>query len=175
MRLTRLLLLPMLLPLCSCWPFSANQQDADRSGSVASSKAGRNDGFTLTITADARLNLFRNNAHALHLCVYQLKDANAFNRLAQQRQGMAKLLECAALDGSVAGAKRIVVQPGQLISETPDLAQGTRYLGIASGYYGTGKGKTVQTIPLPSGSSAPTLKTVHIDLGPSEIKNVTVE
>jgi len=136
----------------------------------------RKDDITLGIKADAQLNRFQNNAHALFLCIYQLKDPNGFNQLIEEEGGVSKLMECRRFDAGVANAKRLVVQPGQEVSEILDRAQGAHYIGVVSGYYGTGKEKVTHLAPLTPRTDAANLGTnISIELGPYEIESVTVK
>jgi type VI secretion system VasD/TssJ family lipoprotein len=89
----------------------------------------------VNLTADSRLNLHQSSPHALVLCLYQLKDPNAFNQLVDEKDGLLKLLDCSRFDPSVANAKRIVIQPGQIEKQDLDRAEGARYVAIAAGYY----------------------------------------
>lgn len=136
----------------------------------------RKDDITLVIRADQQLNRFQNNAHALFLCIYQLKDPNGFNQLTEEEGGMAKMLECRRFDATVANAKRQVVQPGQELREIRDRAQGARFIGIAAGYYGTGKERVTHLAPLtPAVGAGYGGTTITIELGPYEIESVTVK
>ncbi len=148
--------------------------DALKAEAARSAEAFRKDDISILIKADPQLNRYQNNAHALFLCVYQLKDPNGFNQLAEEDDGLAKLLECGRFDGSVANAKRLVVQPGQELKEMRDRAEGARYLGIASGYYGTGKEKMTHLSPL-ANVAGKGGTTIRMELGPFEITNVQVK
>jgi type VI secretion system VasD/TssJ family lipoprotein len=128
-------------------------------------------GIALNIAADSQLNRFKNSPHTLVLCFYQLKDPNAFNQLADDSNSLAKLMECGKFDSSVTYAKKIVVQPGQRLSEQRDLAEGTRYIGIATGYYSQGNEKTTHLSPITTRSTT----RVDVELGPNEISGVTVK
>ena len=150
--------------------------EALRAEAARSAEAFRKDDISILIKADPQLNRYQNNAHALFLCVYQLKDPNGFNQLAEEDDGLAKLLECGRFDGSVANAKRLVVQPGQELKEMRDRAEGARYLGIASGYYGTGKEKMTHLAPLANvAGKGVSGTTIRMELGPYEITNVQVK
>ena len=131
--------------------------------------------LSLLIKADQKLNRFQNNAHTLFLCIYQLKDPNAFNQLAEDRDGISKLLECVRFDGSVANAKRTVVQPGQSMKDTRDRAEGVRFIGVAAGYFGSGKQKVTELAPLSVINGDYSGNTIDVDLGPYEIERVTVK
>ncbi len=89
----------------------------------------------LHIFADNKLNFYDGKEHALHLCVYQLREPNAFKQLSYDKDGLYKLLSCGRFDQSVTSFDRIVVQPGRETIETFDRAEGTKYVGVAAGYY----------------------------------------
>lgn len=89
----------------------------------------------LNLTADPRLNLHQGSPHALVLCLYQLKDPNAFNQLLEEKDGLLKLLDCSRFDPSVGTARRIVIQPSQVEKQDIDRAEGAKYVAIAAGYY----------------------------------------
>jgi predicted component of type VI protein secretion system len=142
----------------------------------AAAEAFKKEALTILIKADTQLNRFERNAHALFLCVYQLKDPNGFNQLAQEKDGLPKLLECSRFDGSVANAKQFVVQPGDQMNEVRDRAEGARYIGLATGYYGNGKEKVTELRALlPGGASDPAGAIISIELGPYEISSVKVK
>lgn len=127
------------------------------------------------VSADNQLNKYQNNAHALYMCVYQLKDPNAFNQLVEEKDGLSKLLDCTRFDASVANSKRIVVQPGQNLKDVRDRAEGARFIGIATGYYGAEKVRSTHlgTIPLKFDSNSGLQ--ISIELGAYEINAVTVK
>ena len=80
---------------------------------------------------------------------------------------MEKLLsECNRFDGSVAYAKRYVVQPGQLLNDQQDHAEGARFLGMVAGYYHMRKESAVRLFPI-----SKTLN-VLIELGPRGIQGI---
>ena len=142
----------------------------------AAAEAFKKDDIILLVKADPQLNRFQNNAHTLLLCIYQLKDPNGFNQLIEEEGGIAKLMECRRFDASVANAKRLIIQPGQELNDVRDRAQGARFIGLVSGYYGMGKEKLSHLVPLTldsAGDSPGT--TITIELGPYEINNVTVK
>lgn len=104
----------------------------------------------VNLTADSRLNLYQGTPHALMLCLYQLKDPNAFNQIVDEKDGLHKLLECNRFDASVANAKRLVVQPGQVEKQDLDRAEGAKYVAIAAGYYAY-KERPTRIYAVPSG------------------------
>ena len=90
--------------------------------------------LSLHIVSDRQLNLYNGKPHALHLCVYQLKEPNAFNQLNGDEDGIYKLLECGLFDESVATSKRLIIQPGKDLTFTLDRADGAKYIGLVAGY-----------------------------------------
>ena len=70
----------------------------------------------------------------LALCVYQLKDITAFNKLAGDEVGLKELQECEVFDLSMAESKRIVAKPGQDITMMIDRVEGAQYVAVVAGY-----------------------------------------
>lgn len=87
------------------------------------------------------LNKYDNRSHTLLLCVYQLSDPNTFNQKIDEDEGISELLECSRFDASVTNTKRLIINPGQEISENLDRYEGTKYVGIVAGYYKAQKEK----------------------------------
>jgi len=103
----------------------------------------------LVLKADPQLNLYDGVHHALNLCVYQLKDPNAFNQLSNEKEGLQVILSCGTFDPSVTNFTQIVVQRGQVLSQTLDRAEGTRYVGLAASYYTLDKERVIRFYPIP--------------------------
>jgi type VI secretion system VasD/TssJ family lipoprotein len=167
---------PLLL-LCSCSMFSSTPKVTVEHPQVAINPPSvqyKKGGLTLNIAADPQLNRYKNSPHTLLLCFYQLKDPNAFNQLADDPNSLSKLMECNKFDASVTYTKRIVVQPGQTLSEQRDFAEGTRFFGLAAGYYSQGTEKTTHLAPFTTSLTTSTIS-VNIELGPNEISRVTVK
>ena len=101
------------------------------------------------VKADPQLNLSDGKPHTLLVCIYQLKDPNAFNQLTGDQEGLYRLLECALFDASVVGAKKLIVQPGQNTTFNLDRAQGTAYVGVAAGYYLIERERIVRLYEIP--------------------------
>jgi type VI secretion system VasD/TssJ family lipoprotein len=153
----------------------SSEQSTDigtKDGAIVSYKK---DELCFSIKADHQLNKYKNDSHALFLCIYQLKDPNGFNQQAEERDGIAKLLECTRFDASVANSKRIVVQPGQEIHELRDRAEGARFIGVATGYYGAEKVTATQLKAIPLERQPLQGLKIDIALGPYEIEKVTVK
>jgi len=103
----------------------------------------------LHLEADSQLNLYDDNPHTLVLCVYQLRDPNAFNQLTEDEDGLYKLLECESFDSSVVGSKRLIVRPDQHVDTNLDRAEGARYVAIVAGYYLMDKENIVRLYDVP--------------------------
>jgi len=98
----------------------------------------------LHIKADPKLNLEEGTPHTLLVCVYQLKDPNAFNQLAGDDDGLYKLLECGLFDAAVATSKRLIARPGQDITLALDRAEGAKYLAVVAGYFTLQKDRMIR-------------------------------
>lgn len=87
------------------------------------------------IKADPRLNLYNSTSHTLHLCLYQLTDPNAFNRISQDESGIRQLLEGKPFDPSVAAVTTKTIQAGENITVILDRPERAKYLALVTGYY----------------------------------------
>jgi type VI secretion system VasD/TssJ family lipoprotein len=89
----------------------------------------------INLKGDRKLHLYHGSPHALKVCIYQLRDPNAFTQLSEDQDGILRLLECSRFDSSVTRMKNYFVQPDEQISEAFDRMEGTKYVGIVAGYY----------------------------------------
>jgi type VI secretion system VasD/TssJ family lipoprotein len=121
-----LCLLLLIFLVCSC---------ASQSVSPPSEWPYEKGAIHLRLKADTQLNLYDGDPHTLLLCVYQLRDRNAFDQLTEDDDGLRKLLECSRFDASVAGCKRLFVQPGEEMIYSLDRPEGAKYVAIVAGYY----------------------------------------
>jgi len=128
--------------VCSCATPSA------KSGTAAQWEYEK-DAITLNLKADKLLNLKDRKPHSLALCVYQLKNPNAFTQLAGDRGGIYQLLQCQIFDPSVAVSKQLFVTPGKDVNTSLDRAEGARYVAVVAGYYGVDKDKIVRLYKIP--------------------------
>lgn len=139
------------------------------------------DAITIHLQADAKLNFDDGVPHTLLVCVYQLKDPNAFNQLAEDTQGIYKLLECSLFDTGVATAKRTIVNPGQDIKMMLDRAEDAKYVAIVAGYYVLQKERMIRLFDIPvevesrgfikkTKIQKPGVLNIELQLGPSQIK-----
>ncbi|SMF09590.1 type VI secretion lipoprotein TssJ [Desulfovibrio gilichinskyi] len=138
--------------------------------------------FKLGVAKD--LNKYDDAPHTLLLCFYQLSDLNKFNEMTGNPAGISKLFNCTSFGPSVTQVRREFVQPGTNATITMDRAEGTKFVGVAAGYYnlqGDGATRTWQ-IPMDVTSTgmlwwsdtwyAPAKLDAMIILGPNEIQKV---
>lgn len=149
---------------CSMMPWS-------KKGSDGAAQYEKN-ALTINFKSDRQLNLYQGRSHSLVVCVYQLKEPNSFNQLADERDGIYKLMECGRFDGSVAYVRRQIVQPGEDTGGMLDMAEGTKYLGIAAGYYDLGRKSSVRLLAVEKKWFGDHI--VDLILGPQEIMDIRV-
>ena len=88
------------------------------------------------VQTDPELNMYDNKPHTIVLCIYQMRDPNAFNQLRQEEGGLYTLLECKRFDPSVTLTRKVVdLQPDSTAEFILDRAEGTRYVGMVAGYF----------------------------------------
>ncbi len=133
----------------------------------------------VNLKGDPQLNLYQGTAHTLLVCVYSLRDPNAFTQLADEKDGIPKLLECGRFDASVTHAKRYVVQPGRDVVESVDRPEGAKYVGVVAGYYDLRKDRALRFFPIPviqekkgnTIASKPGVLDLNLTLGPQQIQD----
>jgi len=138
------------------------------------------DAVRLHLKSDPQLNLYQRSPHTLVLCVYHLRDPNAFNQQLEEKEGLWKLLECGRFDPSVTFSKRVVIQPGQELTELLDRPEGAKYIGLVAGYYLLQKERVVRLFPIPVASERrgstvflkPGMLNIDLFLGPQEIQDL---
>jgi type VI secretion system VasD/TssJ family lipoprotein len=131
----------------------------------------------LDLACDPKLNLFQRQAHALTVCLYQLKDPSAFNQLAGEKDGLPRLLECGRFDPSVTFSRRLVLQPDQGLHESLARTEGARFVGLVAGYYSLQRDSAARLFAIPTRTgdlaSAPAQQPAHLDIslyfGPQQI------
>ncbi|RNC71843.1 MAG: type VI secretion system lipoprotein TssJ [Desulfuromonadales bacterium] len=171
-------LLPVVMVLCSCTTTPPPKPPLDW--------GYEKEAIRIKLTGDPQLNLFQRSPHALVACLYQLRDPNAFNQFRSEADGLVRLLECGRFDPSVASTRRLVIQPGQELSEALDRAEGAKYVGFVAGYYNLHKERSARLYPIPAVeevkgfiSRTRDVKPGQIDikliLGPQELQEVKEE
>ena len=142
------------------------------------------DAIRLHIKADNKLNLDDGEAHTLLLCAYQLSDPNNFSQLANDEDGLYRLLECSLFGEGAAAAKRLIIQPGQDLNMALDRAEGARYVAIVAGYYILEKERMVKMVEIPefvekkglikrSKTRKPAPLNIELLLGPQQITAIS--
>lgn len=138
------------------------------------------DAVRIHLKADPKLNFDDGLAHTLVVCIYQLKDPNAFNQLSEDTEGIYKLLECGLFDAGVATAKRLIVHPRQDVNIKLDRAEGAKYVAVVAGYYVLQKDRMIRLFDIPvvtetkgfikrTKTSRPGMTDIQMELGPSQI------
>jgi type VI secretion system VasD/TssJ family lipoprotein len=139
------------------------------------------DAVQVHLKADPKLNFDEGVPHTLLVCLYQLKDPNAFNQLADDTDGIYKLLECGLFDAGVATSKRLIVNPGKDVTMTLDRAEGAKYVAAVAGYYTLQKERMIRMYDIPvviekkgffttTKIAKPGVLKIELELGPTQIK-----
>lgn len=142
-------LIPVLLIIVSFSCSSGNESIKESAPELEPTWSYEEDAIRLILISDPALNSYDGLPHTLHFCFYQLKDPNAFNQMSGDEVGLSLLLGCSTFDPSVTGFKRITVQPGQNLTVTMDRAEGSRYVGLATGYYTLERERIVRLQKIP--------------------------
>lgn len=183
-----MLLLVLTLAVAGCGG-GQKPQDPSTVASPATSPAEMKwtyqvNAISLELRVDKNLNEYNGSPHTLSLCVYQLSEKNKFNELAGTPTGLTKLYECNSFDKSVTHLQREFVQPGHDTTLSLDRAEGTKFVGVAAGYYDLQGGGATRVWQIPMDTDSPgvffwqdTLYTpAKLDailiLGPHEIQKV---
>jgi len=140
------------------------------------------DAIRLVLKADPQLNAHDGLPHTLHLCLYQLRDPNAFNQLSADEDGLYILLDCRVFDPTVTSYQRLTVQPEQQLSQSFDRAEGSRYVGIVAGYFILEKERITRFLKIPVITkrrgllfrkyAVPGELDLEITLGPQQIEKI---
>jgi type VI secretion system VasD/TssJ family lipoprotein len=136
----------------------------------------------VNLTADRDLNYYDRGPHTVVVWVYQLSNPNKFNQLADDQQGLTKLLEGGQFDPSVGDYKREFVQPGRSLTMTLDRAEGAKYVGLVVGYYALNRESAARLSPIPVAQvtqgtmvvSKPARIALDVHLGPQSIEKASV-
>ncbi len=173
-QIKMLLIFSVLFLLCSCGGISRRSNYG----------YGERD-VRLSVKSDLQLNLYEGKPHTLVLCVYQLRDPNTFNQMAEEEGGLSRLLDGSRFDNSVSSSRKIVVHPGVDVTQELDRADGARYVCVVAGYYyelkkdrdEIRKDPIIRLFPIPLGmfTKRPKKFNINLILGPQEIKNLEVK
>lgn len=138
------------------------------------------DAIRLNLQSDYQLNLYQGIPHTLVVCVYHLRDPNAFQQLTEEKEGLSKLLDCGRFDSSVTFSKRLIIHPGQVLAESLDRTEGAKYVGMVAGYYNLEKERAVRFFPIPvieeksetTILTKPRILSIELYLGPQQIREL---
>lgn len=108
------------------------------------------DAIVLNFKAEKQLNLKNKKPRTLMVCVYQLKNTTAFNKLTSDQTGLQELQECQVFDLSMAESTRIVVNPGQDVNMRLDRAEDAQYIAVVAGYSMVDKSRIVRLYQIPT-------------------------
>jgi len=95
------------------------------------------------VSAPSELNVFEGIRHATVVKVLQLDNPKVFNTLRQDPFGIADMLTQKALDPSFITEKKLYLMPDDQKTLIVDREEGTRYIGILTGYYSLDEYKLV--------------------------------
>lgn len=104
----------------------------------------------VNLAAAPDLNSTNNQPHTVLVLLYQLADPNMFKQLLETQEGVGRLLEGKAFDGSVVSRRQLVVQPGEVKPVKMDRVQGARYLGVVAGFYNQQAQNFSRLYPIPT-------------------------
>lgn len=92
------------------------------------------DGIRCRIEAASDLNMEKDTALGLTICIYQLRDCSAFKALAATPRGIDTLLDGDLQKADARSSRVYHIQPGTTLDITADRMEGARYLAVVAGY-----------------------------------------
>ncbi len=137
----------------------------------------------LQLKSDNKLNVEKGKAYTLYFVIYQMTSPNAFNQLAEDEEGLSRLLSSKMFDPSVVSVKSIVVYPGSDVTYKIDRAEGARFVGVVAGYRTMTKERMVRLFEVPvhvkidnilkmSQKLTPGILDIKLKLGPQLIEEL---
>lgn len=106
-------------------------------------------GLRCRLEASPDLNRDKETALGLTLCVYQLKEYDAFSNKAATPEGLDELLQCRADAAQAQSARLFQLQPGATQDVVMDRAEHARYLGVVAGYTHLRPDQCAALLPFP--------------------------
>ena len=92
-------------------------------------------GIELTFQADPQVNFYEGQPHTVTVCVFQVDESSAFQKLLTYPSGVQKMLSASKdLPASLA-ADRFYLEPGETRQKVYDRAAGAKWIVIAAGYF----------------------------------------
>lgn len=138
----KLLFLLLLIPILAMY--------RNTSGEQPPAWEYESNAITITCQADRKLNLYNGRPHTLTLVVYQLTEGGPFQNISKQRTGIRTLLEQTEFDPSVVAIETKHIQPGDTQKIILPRVEGSRWIGIISGYYSMEPGAASRLIQIPT-------------------------
>jgi type VI secretion system VasD/TssJ family lipoprotein len=140
------------------------------------------DAVMIEITADPRMNQYRDESHTLLLGVYQMVDTAPFYKLIADPAALGKQLGSGKSDEGFVQFVRYVVAPGQHSILLLDRAQKAKFIGITAGYYDLNADSAARMFEVPMSvqsegmvtstyKAAPAVLALRLDLGADGIVN----
>lgn len=106
-------------------------------------------GLRCRIEASPDLNLDKNTALGLTLCLYQLQDYAVFENKSAAPKGLDELLQCRPEAAQAQSARLFQLQPGATRDLVMDRAEHARYLGVVAGYAHLRPDQCAAVLPFP--------------------------
>lgn len=106
--------------------------------------------IVLKFKASKDLNMDRGQPSSLSICLYQLSDSRTFDQLRLQGpEGLAALASCENFGSAVVAYQRLFLEPGQHLETYINRWEGTKFVGVAAGYYTLESNRCARIIPVP--------------------------
>jgi type VI secretion system VasD/TssJ family lipoprotein len=92
-------------------------------------------GIELTFRADPQVNFYEGQPHTVTICVFQLGESSAFQKLLTYPSGVQKMLSANSdLPPSLA-SDRFYLEPGETSQKIYDRVEGAKWIVIVAGYF----------------------------------------
>jgi type VI secretion system VasD/TssJ family lipoprotein len=85
--------------------------------------------------ADAELNVYDGESHALAVAVYQMSDPNVYLSYGVNREKLTEIMDAHRFDPSVTTFDQFFLQPGEERVVRLDRAENSRFVGIVAGFF----------------------------------------
>jgi type VI secretion system VasD/TssJ family lipoprotein len=139
------------------------------------------DAVLIHYIADAELNLYNDQPHALTLVIYQLTMPDLYYKYKSEKNGLEELLRLEVDDTSITGTNRIDIQPSD--GKTVKFARytGTKYVAIIAGYNTLENSQVSEIFKIPTGTQKRLFRKpsvtiekldIHLQFGPKQIDRI---
>lgn len=139
--------------------------------------------ITLEVSADQMLNEHNGDAHTLLLGIFQVAEADGFQRIAASPVQLSQALNVGLPANSALRTTRYVVHPGTRVTLSIDRAEKAKLVGIIAGYYSMdNRSAKLFEIPLAvekkgffthTYQAQPIPLVLQVTLGPMSIANIS--